>query len=137
MLVAVPAIGANCPSNQPKTEAALIELEHTWAKALQIHDANTVECLLDDNFEDADVHGNLHDRAEALAGIAKRRPGSNELSETHAHISGDAAFVRGLNTVKDANGNIVAKVRFTDIFVYRDGAWHAVAGQETLVDDKK
>ena len=37
----------------------------------------------------------------------------------------------------DANGNIVAKVRFTDIFVYRDGAWHAVAGQETLVDDKK
>jgi hypothetical protein len=79
----------------------------------------------------------LHDRAEALAGIAKRRPGSNELSEMHAHISGDAAFARGLNTVKDANGNIVAKVRFTDIFVYRDGAWHAVAGQETLVDDKK
>jgi ketosteroid isomerase-like protein len=133
----MPALAANCGSGQPKTESALIELEHTWAQALEKHDADTVACLLDDDFQDADVNGHLHDRAEALAGIAHRRAGSNELSEMRARVTGDAGFVRGLNTVKDAKGTTLAKVRFTDIFVYRAGAWHALAGQETLVSDER
>jgi len=39
--------------------------------------------------------------------------------------------------VLDANGKILTRVRFTNIFAYRDGRWMAVAGQESLLSDAK
>jgi hypothetical protein len=48
-------------------------------------------------------------------------------------VYGEVGYVRGLNTVTDGDGKILAKVRFTDIFVYRQGRWLAVAAQESLV----
>jgi hypothetical protein len=50
-----------------------------------------------------------------------------------AHVEGDMGFARGLNEILDSSGKIVARVRFTDIFTYRDGRWQALAGQETLL----
>jgi hypothetical protein len=32
---------------------------------------------------------------------------------------------------------VKAKVRFTDVYVYREGRWLAVAGQETLLPAAK
>lgn len=127
---------ATCPS-QPKTEAALLDLERSWAHALGQHDANTVSCLLADEFQDAGTEGELHDRAAALARIPQRRPSQNLLEDMQAHIYGDTALVRGLNRVLDPTGKLLARVRFTDIFIYRDGRWQAVAGHETLLPEKK
>jgi ketosteroid isomerase-like protein len=129
-------MAANCPDKQAKSGAVLMEIEHTWAKALEQKDAEAVGCILADEFQDAGVYGELHNREETLAHIRKRSPGSNVLSEMQPHVFGDAGYVRGLNTVTDAQGHAVAKVRFTDIFVYREGRWEAVAGQETLVSEK-
>ncbi len=112
-LVVLPlACWASCPSGQTKDEAALVQLEQTWAKALEQRDGAAVGCILAAEFEDADPNGALHSRAEALANIP-------------------------LNTVVDPNGKVLARVRFTDIFVYRDGRWVAVAGQESLLSDTK
>ena len=122
---------------QPKTEAALLNLERVWAHALSVHDAGTISCFLADEFQDAGVEGELSDRAAALAKIPHRRPGENRLEDMHAHIFGDAAYVRGLNRVLDASGKEIARVRFTDVFVYRDGRWQAVAGHETLMPEEK
>ena len=122
---------------QPKTEAALLNLERVWARALSVHDAGTISCFLADEFQDAGVEGELSDRAAALAKIPNRRPGENRLEDMHAHIFGDAAYVRGLNRVLDASGKEIARVRFTDVFVYRDGRWQAVAGHETLMPQEK
>ena len=36
------AWAANCPTNQAKDGAALVQLEQTWAKALEHHDAEAV-----------------------------------------------------------------------------------------------
>jgi len=137
-LVVLPlACWASCPSGQTKDEAALVQLEQTWAKALEQRDGAAVGCILAAEFEDADPNGALHSRAEALANIPHRRPGSNKLSDLHPHVYGDFGYVRGLNTVVDPNGKVLARVRFTDIFVYRDGRWVAVAGQESLLSDTK
>ena len=138
LLVAVlfaPVLAKDCPKSQPKTQAALIALENSWADALTHKDADTVACMLANEFEDADVDGSLHSRAEALARIPQRKPGTNRLTEMHAHIEGDSAYVRGLNEVLDQDGKVVARVRFTDVFAYRDGRWQALAGQETLVGE--
>jgi hypothetical protein len=130
-LFALPTFAA-CPQ-QPKDANALIQLEQAWAKALEMHDADSVGCILAEEFQDADPSGKLHDRAETLAQIPHRRPGKNILSELDPHGFGDSGYIRGLATLVDAQGNTAARVRFTDIYVYRDHRWLAVAGQETLL----
>jgi len=130
---ALSAFAADCPKNQPKTEAALIELEQNWAAALSRKDADTIACMVADEFEDADVDGSLHTRSQMLEHIPHRKPGVNHLSEMGAHVDGNAGFTRGLATLVDASGKVVARVRFTDVFTYRDGRWQALAGHETLL----
>lgn len=131
------ASAADGPRNQPKTEAALIELEQNWAVALSRKDAAAVACLVADEFEDADVDGSLHTRSQMLEHIPQRKPGVNQLSEMRAHVEGNSGFVRGLATLIDAAGKVVARVRFTDVFTYRDGRWQALAGQESLLGEAK
>ena len=141
ILLAVPlalvlsALAADCPRNQPKTEAALVELERDWAAALSRKDADTVACMVADEFEDADVDGSLHTRSQTLEHIPQRKPGVNHLSEMRAHVEGNSGFTRGLATLVDASGKVAARVRFTDVFTYRDGRWQARAGHETLLGE--
>ena len=127
------ALAADCPKNQPKTEAALITLENTWADALSRKDADAVACLLSDEFEDADVDGSLKSRSDTLTHIPQRKPGTNHLSEMRAHVEGNFGFTRGLAELVDASGKVIARVRFTDVFTYRDGRWQALAGHESLL----
>jgi ketosteroid isomerase-like protein len=135
LALAVSAFAADCPKNQPRTEAALIELEQNWAAALSRKDADAVACMLADEFEDADVDGSLHSRSQTLEHIPNRKPGVNHLSEMRAHVEGNSGFTRGLATLVDASGKVVARVRFTDVFTYRDGRWQAIAGHESLLGE--
>ena len=135
LALASSALAADCPKNQPKTEAVLIELEQNWAAALSRKDADSVACMVADEFEDADVDGSLHTRSQTLEHIPNRKPGVNHLSEMHAHVEGNSGFTRGLATLVDASGKVIARVRFTDVFTYRDGRWQALAGQETLLGE--
>jgi ketosteroid isomerase-like protein len=134
-LLICPFAFGGCPTGQTKDEGALIKIEQSWAQALDHHDSDAVGCLLAEEFQEADLHGMLRDRAENLASVIHRQPGRNQLSELHPHVYGEFGYVRGLNTVIDADGQPRAKVRFTDIFVYREGRWLAVAGQESLVSE--
>jgi ketosteroid isomerase-like protein len=133
LLFALSAFATDCPKKQPKTDAALVEQEQTWAASLNRKDVDSVACLLASEFEDVDVDGSLHTRTETLSKIPNKKPGTNQLSELHAHIDGNMGFTRGLATLVDASGKVVARVRFTDVFTYRDGRWQALAGQESLL----
>jgi ketosteroid isomerase-like protein len=133
VLSSLSALAATCPKSVPKTETALINLENSWADALSRKDADTVACLLADEFEEADVDGSLHRRAENLEKIPNRKPGVNHLSEMRAHVEGNMGYTRGLAELVDASGKIVARVRFTDVFTYREGRWQALAGHESLI----
>jgi ketosteroid isomerase-like protein len=133
LIIGPSASAADCPKNQPKTEAALIELEQNWAVALSRKDAAAVACMVADEFEDADVDGSLKTRSQMLEHIPNRKPGVNHLSEMRAHVEGDFGFTRGLAALSDPSGKVIARIRFTDVFAYRDGRWQALAGQETLL----
>jgi ketosteroid isomerase-like protein len=126
---------ASCPTGQPREGSALIRLEQTWAQSLERHDADAIACILAPEFQEADPEGNLHDRAETLANVSHRRPGSNQLSELDPHVYGDFGYIRGLATLVDPDGKVRAQVRFTDIYSYRDGRWLAVAAHESLRAD--
>lgn len=133
LALAVSAIAADCPKDQPKTDAALVQAEENWAAALNRKDSDAVACLLADEFEDADVDGSLHNRGETLEKIRNKKPGTNELSEMRGHVDGNLGYTRGLATLTDPSGKVVARVRFTDVFMYRDGRWQALAGHESLL----
>ena len=134
-LFSQPLLAANCPAPQLKDGTALIQLEQTWAQALEVHDADAVGCILAEEFQDADPNGKLHGRTETLAQILHRRPGKNILSELDPHVFGDFGYIRGMATLVDGQGKTVAQVRFTDIYVYRNQRWLAVAGQESLLSE--
>lgn len=134
LFLALPALAAGCP-NQPKTEAALLNLEHTWADALSRKDVAAVSCLVADEFEEVDSDGLLKTRSQMLAHIPQRKPGTNRLTEMRAQVEGNSGFTRGLAELVDASGKVVARVRFTDVFTYRDGRWQALVGHETLIGE--
>jgi hypothetical protein len=127
------ALAAPCPTNQTKDANALVQSEWTWAKALEEHDSAGLSCLLAAEFEDAGPDGTLQDRDTTLAKAAKHPFVHHELTEMQPHVRGDFGYIRGLATAVDAQGNVLAKVRFTDIYVYRDGRWQAVAAHESML----
>ena len=129
------AFGEICPENQPQTAAGLIAIENNWATALDKQDLRAIDCILADRFQDLDVEGKLHERNEVLDHLRAPRKGRNHLSELQPHVLGNFGYVRGLNTFTDAEGKVLAKVRFTDIFAYRHFHWEALAGQESLVKE--
>ncbi len=135
LLLSLATEAADCPTHQPRTEGGLLELEENWAAALGRHDATTVACMVADEFEEADVDGSLHTRSQMLEHIPQRRPGSNRLTEMRAHGDGNFGYVRGLNEILDPTGKILARVRFTDVFTYRDRRWQAILAHESLVSE--
>jgi ketosteroid isomerase-like protein len=133
LLVLCPLVWASpCPMGQAKDEATLIQIEHTWARALEEQDVSALMCILADEFEDAGPTGALADRTTILKRADNHRGVHHELSEMHARIYGDVAYIRGVaRAVMKTPGAPPSVVRFTDVYVYRDGRWQCVAGHES------
>jgi len=129
------AFAGPCPVGQPqpKDGSALVQNEQTWARALEQRDSAALSCLLAKEFEDAGPDGALEDRDTTLAKAAQHQPVHHELTEMHAYVNGDFGYIRGLATAVDGHGKVQARVRFTDIYVYRDGRWQAVAAHESML----
>jgi len=130
------AYAAPCPAGQAKDGSALVQNEHTWAKALEQRDSGALSCLLAAEFEDAGPDGTLQGRDTTLTKAGEHQPVHHELTEMRAQVNGDFGYIRGLATAVDAQGKVLARVRFTDIYVYRDGRWQAVAAHESMVAGK-
>ena len=124
---------ATCPTGQAKDGSALIQIEQTWARSLENRDTSTLGCILADEFEDAGPDGMLTNRATTLTKAAAHAAVHHELSDLQPHVKGDFGYIRGLATALNAQGQLVAKVRFTDVYVYRDGRGQCVAGNESML----
>ncbi len=133
LLLSSVAYAAACPSNQPKTDTALVQIEQSWARSLEHSDTAALDCILAQEFEDAGPDGSLTDRATTLAKAAKPRQVHHELSELRPYVHDDFGYIRGLATATDPEGKVVARVRFTDVYAYRDGRWQCVAGHESML----
>jgi hypothetical protein len=134
LLMLCPMAGAaTCPVEQTKDGSALVQNEQAWAKALEQRDSAALSCLLATEFEDAGPDGGLQDRDTTLARAAKHQLIHHELTEMQTHIYGDVGYIRGLATAVDAQGKVLARVRFTDVYVYREGRWQAVVAHESML----
>jgi len=130
--LALAALAAAGPPHQPRTKAGVIAAERAWVAALRRRDAATLDRLLAADFVDTTWKGERRAKPQVLAALSSRGSQPIELGDLTVSLHGDTAVARGLNTVRAPDGTARARIRFTDVFLYRDGAWRAVAAQETL-----
>lgn len=118
--------------DEAAVDKTLIHLEHVWVRALEEHDVPVLQRILADDFIDTSYRGRLRTKADLLAGRVSADIASERLSELKVRVFGNTAVVTGLNTVTGTKQAWAARVRFTDVFVRRNGRWQAVSAQETL-----
>lgn len=127
-LLLLPAHSASATT--PSTSAVLHQ-EALWLKAIVNGDRKTIAAILTTNYKHITSQGKLIDRAGELAGTVKE-PFTMNPTEQTVDFAGDVAVVHGLNTLTQS-GKVLARERFTDVFVKQNGTWMALSAQETAI----
>ena len=129
------AFGREIPI-QGRTERTVLRFERDWLRALVERDRATLDRILADDFMDSNWKGELRNKWQVLAGFSKPLPYSQRLQDVKINLYQDVAVARGLNVISDQNRRIMMRIRFTDVLLYRNGYWQAVAAQETPVNSR-
>jgi ketosteroid isomerase-like protein len=132
-IVVALALAGACTLHTPKTTDGALAAERYWVAAIERRDAAALGCLLAPGFTDFNWRGQVVGRAAMLGGFAARPRVRLTLDDLSVDLDGDLAVVRGRNRQTGPDGKPAGMVRFTDVFVYRDGAWRALRAQETVV----
>ena len=120
-------------STHPQTRAGVLATERDWVRALEERDVRALSCILAPEFVDTSWRGELVSRAEVLRALPSRPPSRLALSGLSVFEDGRFAIVRGTNSQSSPASAGSVSVQFTDMFVYRAGAWRAVSAQETPI----
>jgi ketosteroid isomerase-like protein len=109
----------------------LLYMERDWNQAETKQDAAWFERMLTDDYAGVDGRtGKATTKAEDIAGIKKTTVDSAVLSGLNVRTQGDTAVVTGLTHNKGKDDKGVAfdrKIRFTDVWVKRDGKWQVLS----------
>jgi ketosteroid isomerase-like protein len=116
-----------------RDSASVLRVELAWVRAIEQRDANAVACILADDFLDTSWQGVLRSKQDELDGFSRPLTMVQHFQDWRVKVYGATAVVRGLNVVSDSTGRELTRLRFTDVYAYRDGRWRAVAAQETPV----
>ena len=116
-----------------KDREAIVALEQEW---LHAHDAATLDRILASDFVHVVPVDHFLTKQEHIDWTVKH-PEPNErhtkFDKLQVRLYGDVGIVNGSVIATDENGNELDRTVFTDVFVYRDGRWQAVNGQENAV----
>ena len=119
-------------------------VEQEWLEALNRRDVTALARILGREFIDSDYQGNAFTRRQYLTFFARPAPHppphvQRTFSDTRVRFvaDDDVAIVTGVVVTHPAPASglvpedLMRYSRFTDVFVWRDGRWQAVSGQET------
>ena len=114
-------------------------MERAWNDASLKNDPSWTERNY--AFDASDISsrtGGIMTKAQAVADARTDKTvyQSLDLSELNVRTEGNTALVTGINHVvgRDAQGKAIdRRVRFTDVFVKRDGRWQVWATQGTTI----
>jgi hypothetical protein len=124
IVVLAPPAGAD-------TAGDVLSQEARWLRAITDGDRQSVEAILAPEFKHINSKGQLLDRSQEIAALARESFSMNP-SEQLVDIAGDTAVVHGVNTIMQ-DRTVLARERFTDVFVLRDDVWMALSAQETAM----
>jgi ketosteroid isomerase-like protein len=118
-------------------QTKILALENAWNQAEEHKDIKALDSLLDSTLVYVDYDGSMMDKARFIESIKapSLHPEQIVNESMTAHVYGDSAVVTGLYREKgEKNGKPYSRRgRFTDTWVYHDGAWVCVASQSTLI----
>jgi uncharacterized protein (TIGR02246 family) len=124
-------------SNQPlpgstasgEDEQSLYQLEQEWIAAILKKDTDAVSNLMADGFV-SNFDGRTQSKQQILAEMksSKAKIEAASTSDMRAVVFGDTALVSGLYTEKSTTGgrDTSQRVRYTEVYVKRDGHWRCV-----------
>ena len=121
-------------------QEVLIKLERSWNEAVYLKNAVLIESMLADEFMATYDDGSRGDKARELALVAEfnQQVESATPDEFTVRVYGDTAVVwftlRLVGTKQGRRSQL--SLRYTDVWVMRDGRWLCVSTQSTRVNPK-
>jgi hypothetical protein len=118
------------------TEASLLDAAQRLAQAEAKGDLPALEQLLASDYQGYDPSGRPQDRAGVLRGYAEGggvKVASLLQSDLRVRVLGEAGLVAGINIMRGQQGHerFDLRLRFLDVYAWRDGRWQLVASQDT------
>ena len=116
-----------------KTEDEIMKLEDQWVQSRATKDPTSTKNLLADDYLGSNPNGEAQTKQQFIDTVIAGNfaAGKAEYSERKVRVYGDTAVSTGL--VSGAGPNGTDKIRYTRVFVKRDGQWKIVATQATRV----
>jgi ketosteroid isomerase-like protein len=116
----------------------LMEIQQELASAWIARDRAIIERLIAPDWVVTHVEGQRITRAEVFRNMLESdatRMTSSDVDEVEVRVFGDAAVVTGRTHARGTQSGTPfdVRLRFTDVFIRRDGGWQAVASHATLL----
>jgi hypothetical protein len=118
------------------SEASLLEAAERLAQAESKGDIPALEQLMASDYQGYDPSGRPQDRASVLRGYSEGggvKVTTILQSDLRARVLGEAGLVAGINVMRGQQGHerFDLRLRFLDVYAWRDGRWQLVASQDT------
>ncbi|MGO9404722.1 MAG: nuclear transport factor 2 family protein [Terriglobales bacterium] len=135
LLLAASAVATGQSGDAEKSK--IIALENTWNLAEQQKDVKALGELVGSNLVYIDYDGSIQNKAQFLASVGSPSLHPEQIvnESTTVYMYGSAAVVTGTYREKgiEKGKPYLRRGRFTDTWVYANGAWQCVASQSTLI----
>ena len=124
------ADGAPAPAPE-LAEAQLRAINHRFVESFVVANAGFIEALTADDFVQTATDGSWLGRAEFVASMRTPQPlDGATYDDVRVRLFGSVALVHGLFEALHRDGK-VARVRYTDVYVWNGAAWRLVSGNNT------
>ena len=138
MISIVLALGVALAGQAPDAVQELAQIQQRLMRAWVDRDRAYVDHVLAADWTTTDTTGHVLTKAQVMReafGSLERRIESGTIDEVKVRLFGDTAVVTGHTVAVGSYKGTRATVtlRFTDVFVRRNGRWQAVASQGTLI----
>ncbi len=131
------SLAAQAATSGSAAEDWVRAVEQARAQALLKADTVALSRMVADEFVEISRLGQLRTRADNIRDIASGdlRLTAVRYDSMTVHLYGDVAVLRGIadNTGTFRGFPFSGKIRYTRVFIRRDGRWQAVAMQQTVL----
>jgi ketosteroid isomerase-like protein len=121
--------------SSPASEAALRETAARLIAAEQAGDSSALEIILGADYHGYDPSGRMQDRDTVLGSYRRGHVRFDVLavSDLTFRILGDVGLVAGVSRLQghSEGERFDMRLRFLDVYAWRDGRWELVASQDT------
>ena len=116
----------------------LRRLNRQWMDAYVKRDIAFLQVHMSDDYVGTFPDGTVHDKRSEIDAVASGAVAITRMEpvEMQVRVYGEAAVMTGHSSVEATLGGkaMAAELRFTDVWIRRDGQWQAIASQVTRIE---